>query len=195
MERKFLNRDRSNIYVEGKLRLIIDAYTYCVQSFDSIEFNPFSFFFFTRTARSKFIIYTYTLLAASIFLELSSEELASRDDHARRRRRRGRTARRNIALRKGYVYFATVFLFARVPAKFRPIDTDLYGSISRLFLSLLEHVPSLGFDRADPLLPWDLLLQRNSLCVYIYIYTYTVERQTRGAVDCARTTLKLGKIL
>lgn len=145
-----------------------------------IAYNPsirsnlihFSFFFFTRTARSKFIIYTYTLLAASIFLELSSEELASRDDHARRRRRRGRTARRNIALRKGYVYFATVFLFARVPAKFRPIDTDLYGSISRLFLSLLEHVPSLGFDRADPLLPWDLLLQRNSLCVYIYIYMY-----------------------
>lgn len=42
MERKFLNRDRSNIYVEGKPRLIIDAY--CVQSFDSIEFNPFSFF-------------------------------------------------------------------------------------------------------------------------------------------------------
>lgn len=185
MKRKFLNRDRSadvrSICVErkpGQPRLIVYLLR---QSFDSIEFNPalraffFPFFlFFTRTARSKFIIYPHKLLAAPVF------SLRRSSHHAIRRRRRRRTARRNIALRKGYVYFATVFLFARVPfcpcsrAKFRPIDTDLYGSISRLFLSLLEHVPSLGFDPADPLLPWDLLSQRNSLCVYIHIYT--VER-------------------
>lgn len=126
MKRKFLNRDRSSngsadvrsICVErkpGQPRLIVYLLR---QSFDSIEFNPalraffFPFFlFFTRTARSKFIIYPHKLLAAPVF------SLRRSSHHAIRRRRRRRTARRNIALRKGYVYFATVFLFARVPAR------------------------------------------------------------------------------